>query len=280
MIEQIMAQSRSSFAIALPLLPPDRRQAIQAIYAFCRTVDDVADQDDLVPSQKLAAFAAWRDELDRLQRHASPQTPIGHSLEKALSRFPIPVRELHAMLDGMVRDVELPMIAPIRANFLAYTRQVAGAVGVMVMAVLGKNKPDDVDFAVRLGDGLQTINILRDIDEDALRGRLYVPRDLLEAAGISVPLHPVADDIVAILHHPAFPSACQMLVTEADQLLADCQARLGGLDRRGMWPVLVMWGVYAGYLRLLKKRGWAMPRRALRVSKLRRLGFALVMVMA
>jgi len=264
-VAQSMQQAKSSFVTSLPLFSVKARQSIQAIYAFCRAVDDIADDDTQSLEQRLVALAAWRSEVDRLSAGLTPHSIIGLELQKSLISFAIPVTELSMMIDGMAMDVEEALIAPSRAILSQYKRRVAGSVGVMVMAVLAEKTPEVELFALTLGDALQTINILRDIDEDAARGRLYVPREILEEAGI---LLSKQTSIIDIIHHTAFDNACRALASEADHALARCDKFLQSMDRSTLRPVLMMWGVYGGYLKRLKQRGWATPRKPIRISRL------------
>jgi phytoene synthase len=264
-VAQSMQQAKSSFVTSLPLFSMEARQSIQTIYAFCRAVDDIADDDTQSREQRLVALAAWRNEVDRLSAGQTPHSIIGLELQKSLISFAIPVTELSMMIDGMAMDVEGGLVAPSQAILSQYKRRVAGSVGVMVMAVLAEKTPEVELFALTLGDALQTINILRDVDEDAARGRLYVPREILEEAGI---LLSKQTSIIDIIHHTAFDHACRTLASEADHALARCDKLLQSMDRSTLRPVLMMWGVYGGYLKRLKQRGWATPRKPIRISRL------------
>ena len=151
-----------------------------AIYAFCREVDDIADEPGAI-EDKLAALVGWRTEIDRLFE-GNPTRSTTRALLPALAAYSLPKKEFLAVIDGMEMDAREAMVAPSLADFELYCRRVAGAVGCLSICAFGATGSDGEQLAVTLGEALQVTNVLRDLDEDAARGRLYLPAAWLPAA--------------------------------------------------------------------------------------------------
>ena len=182
---ETVKRSNTSFGAGMRILSRERREAMYAIYAFCREVDDIADEGG-TREEKMAGLAEWRREVERVYAGA-PQTPTGHALKEAVRRFDLPRSECILVIEGMEMDADGPVIAPSLEKLYAYTRRAAGAVGMLSMPVFGAPRTKVADeFALSLGDALQLTNILRDIEQDADEGRLYLPRELLEKHGCPV----------------------------------------------------------------------------------------------
>ncbi|MCP1168789.1 squalene/phytoene synthase family protein, partial [Limimaricola sp. ASW11-118] len=195
-VEEIVAGSGSTFRAGMRVLPAPRRRAILAVYAFCRVVDDVVDGPAPL-SERRAGIEAWEAELART-RAGHPETPVGREIALAARAYALPHEEFELVLDGMRMDLD-GMVAPSQEVLDAYIRRVAGAVGILSMHVFGawRGEPSR-RFALSLAEALQLTNILRDIEEDAGLGRLYLPAELLDELGI--PPSPEA-----VLSAPALP---------------------------------------------------------------------------
>ncbi|MEM6536510.1 MAG: squalene/phytoene synthase family protein [Pseudomonadota bacterium] len=256
-------QSRTSFGPGMAILPKPRREAMHAVYAFCREVDDIADDDGLSRDERLSRLADWRQEIDRLYPNgtdASPRTSTGKALLVPIKMFELPKEEFLLMIDGMEIDARGPVVAPSMEELMAYTRRVAGAVGLLSMPIFGAPKIDVADtFALALGDALQLTNILRDVGDDARIGRLYLPRELLERHG--APTTPEMITSSAALAHVA-----EELGDIAAQKFADARSALREFDWRSVRPALLMMGVYETYLARLRKRGWDKTGESLSLS--------------
>lgn len=189
-VQEIVAASGSSFATGMKLLSRDRRQAMFAIYAFCRLVDDITDGQG-TEGEKLAALDHWSDEIARTYQR-TPSTAVGEELAHAIERFQLPRREFDLILAGMRMDVE-GMVAPHPMRLARYVRCVAGTVGVLSLRVFGAWQGEaSRRFALSLASAMQLTNILRDVEEDAFLGRLYIPAPLLAAAGVPPDPHGLA----------------------------------------------------------------------------------------
>lgn len=253
-------RSGTSFAAGMRILSRERRQAMHAIYAFCREVDDIADGDQSVVDKRLS-LAAWRAEIELLY-DGSPQTPVGVALLEPARRYALPKAEFLLVIEGMEMDAEGPIVAPPMEALLAYTRRVAGAVGMLSMPVFGA--PADKaahDFALALGDALQLTNILRDVGEDAGLGRLYLPRDFLQKHG--APLRP---DLVAA--GSPLAGAMGEVGRLARSRFAAARRALAALDWRLLRPALLMMGVYEAYLTRIEAAGWDTLSRPVRLTEL------------
>lgn len=252
-------QSGTSFGAGMRILSKERREAMYAIYAFCREVDDIADDGGSV-SEKRAALNAWRQEINRVYQNM-PRCPTGVALAGHIKRFDLPKDEFILVIEGMEMDAEGPIVAPALDGLFAYTRRAAGAVGMLSMPVFGAPRSSAAeDFALSLGDALQLINILRDVEEDAKEGRLYLPFELLQKHGC--PLDPEE-----IVNAPGLPAVREELAEMARGKFADTRAALVELDWRILRPALLMMGVYERYLDKMTARGWVNGQPKIELSK-------------
>lgn len=243
----------STFFWPMMLLPRAKRGAIFAVYGFCRAVDDVADEPG-DPAAKRAELAAWRQRIDRLYRGQDAGAGGASALGRAIARYALPRAELEAILDGVAMDVDGPIRAPDLDELRLYCRRVAGAVGMLAIRIFDRADPETEAFAVALGEALQLTNILRDLEEDAAMGRLYLPRELLEGAGIG------ASDPRAVLADPRLGAACDALADLAEARFDEAAALLCRWPGRRLWSARAMMVLYGRVLDRLRARGWGPPR--------------------
>ena len=278
-------KSGTSFAAGMAILPRPRREAMHAIYAFCREVDDIADDPAMSVVEKRARLADWRREIDRLYSGA-PIFPAAIALIEPVRAFDLPKGEFMMMIEGMEMDADGPIVAPSFGRLFAYTRRVAGAVGLLSMPVFGAPKGGASDrFALALGDALQLTNILRDVTEDAATGRLYLPAELLAKHGAPMEAGSVgrvvtrrlasrktgARDEGADGSGTALEGVARDLADIARTKFADAREALRSLDWRTVRPALLMMGAYEAYLRKMTARGWARVGEPVRLSKAEKL---------
>lgn len=246
--DAITAEAKTSFATGMRVLSRPRRAAMRAIYAFARVIDDVADSG-APEAEKRRLLGLWRDEIGRVYE-GRPGSAIGAALAGPVERYDLPREEFLLLIEGMEMDAGAPLVAPPLEVLRSYTRRVAGAVGMLSMRVFGAwDGPCSEEAALRLGDAFQLTNILRDLEEDAARGRLYLPREVLEAAE-------VPQDAAAAIAHPALPAACAELGRLARADFAAARTAMAGLSRSALAPALLMTGVYEGYLGRMAARGF------------------------
>jgi presqualene diphosphate synthase len=266
-VRAVVADSGTSFYWGMRLLPAAKREAMFAIYAFCREVDDIADSEALSGS-KQAELALWRAEVDALYA-GRPSRPTALALAEPIERFALPRAEFDAMIDGMEMDASEAMRAPPMAKLERYCRCVAGAVGVLSVRVFGARAPDRDPGAVALGHALQLTNILRDLVEDASFGRLYLPRELLDRHGIT------SDDPARVLRDPTLPAICRELAARAAAWFDAADRWLAQEDRRQVRPALIMRAVYRRTLERLIAKDWQQLDPPVRLGKAERLWVAL-----
>ncbi|MCQ8183783.1 squalene/phytoene synthase family protein [Parvularcula maris] len=247
-VRAITKSSGTSFAAGMGILRRDRREAMHAVYAFCRVVDDIAD-GDADPGEKRAALEVWREEVELLYR-GRPVSAVGQALLPTVAAYDLPKEEFLLLIDGMQTDADGPVVAPTRTELARYTRQVAGTVGMLSIRIFGAWKGEVSDrFALCLGDALQLTNIIRDVEEDAGIGRLYLPAELLEAEG--VPHRPNAAS-----SSPKLPAIRKTLGAEAEALYDEARLLAREHDRASLRPALMMMGAYEGYLLRMERGGW------------------------
>ena len=249
-VEAIVRAAGTSFYQGMRVLPPDRWHAMYAIYAFCRIVDDIADEDGDFPT-KARRLDAWRDRVAGLAEGAA-DGPVTRVLVPAARRFGLRQADFLAVIDGMQTDAEAPIVGPALEALDLYCDRVASAVGRLSVRAFGDASPAADRVAHALGRALQLTNILRDVAEDAERGRVYLPGPWLDAAG-------VPRDPAAVVGAPGLPAVCARVATLAHGHFRDARAAMAECDPAAMKPARLMGATYAALLRRLERRGWQLP---------------------
>ncbi|HKY95684.1 MAG TPA: presqualene diphosphate synthase HpnD [Kiloniellales bacterium] len=262
-VDAVVGRSKTSFLAGMRILPRPRREAMYAIYAFCREVDDVADEPGPLP-EKLRELALWRAEVEALFA-GRPTRPTTRALLRPLADYRLPKAEFLAIIDGMEMDARGPIVAPDAATLALYCRRVAGAVGQLSIRVFGATGADAEALAIAEGEALQLTNILRDQAEDAADGRLYLPAEALAAAGIA------ERDPGAVLAHPQIGEARRLVGEQAQLRFAESRALIARLPRAAIKPAILMLEVYWRLFRLMQDRGWQQVLPRVRLSKPRKL---------
>jgi presqualene diphosphate synthase len=233
------------------ILPRAEREAMFEIYSFCRAVDDIADDPGPRPARS-AQLQQWRADIDALYAGTPPSQLSG--LAEAVKKFDLKREDFFAVIDGMAMDVTADIRAPDRATLELYCDRVACAVGRLSVRVFGMAPEPGLALADHLGRALQLTNILRDLDEDAAMGRLYLPSDALQGAGI------VSTDPRAATADPAIGQACKPIVALAQQHFAKANAVMAQSPRRVVRAPRIMGEAYRLILDKLMARGFAPPR--------------------
>ena len=254
--------SKSSFYLAMRLMPPAQRQAMFEIYSFCRAVDDIAD-DGLARDVASARLDRWRADLAALYAGAPPARL--QSLAKAVAAFALKHEDFLAVIDGMEMDVERTVGAGATdwATLDLYCDRVASAVGRLSVRVFGMDEADGVSLAHHLGRALQLTNILRDLDEDADIDRLYLPVEALRAAGVA------ATGARATVDHLGIEQACLAVAARADEHFRAAQTIFARTPKAVARTPRIMGEAYSYILAQLYARGWRAPRAPLKLGKLR-----------
>src|SRR5262249_52054855 len=243
--------SGSSFYAAMRILPVEQREAMFQIYSFCRKVDDIADSAGPRP-ERLAALQQWRDDIDALYRGDPPDHLKDYVA--TVKKFDLQREDFIAVIDGMEMDVPQDIRAPDMATLDLYCDRVASAVGRLSVRVFGMGEEDGIALAYHLGRALQLTNILRDIDEDAGLGRLYLPRESLYLAGIT------GDDPQRVTAEKALPKVCAPLAQRAATHFAKADEIMDRNRRSVVRAPRIMSKYYRAILDLLLARGFAAPR--------------------
>lgn len=269
----IAGQSGSNFYYAFFFLPPARRRALNAVYAYCRIVDDIVDGDDSVET-KAAALKMWRAELEAAFSGGQPTHPVALGLKEGKERFGLRYSDALAILEGCEMDLHKSRYATWEELY-TYCYHVASAVGLLCIALFGCIDPRSRDYAIHLGRALQLTNILRDIREDSLRDRVYVPTECLEAHGISETelfADPLRGSALAGVR-----SVVSELATRARAEYSSARSALTAADRRALLPAEIMGNVYAALLLELERRGPAVlsPSARIKLSPRKKLAVAL-----
>ncbi|MCA1458712.1 presqualene diphosphate synthase HpnD [Bradyrhizobium sp. BRP22] len=258
--------SGSSFYAAMRILPRAQREAMFLIYSFCRQVDDIADSNG-PREQRLAALQQWRDDIDALY-HGNPP-PRLKDYVASVKAFGLKREDFLAIVDGMEMDVPQDIRAPDMATLDLYCDRVASAVGRLSVRVFGLPEEDGVLLAHHLGRALQLTNILRDVDEDAGLGRLYLPREMLLHAGIT------SNDPERVIAERNLPKVCLPLAERAKKHFEKADEIMKRNSRRAVRAPRIMSKYYRAILDLLIARGFAAPREPVHVSKMQKIGILL-----
>lgn len=248
----------SSFYLAMRILARDQREAMFEIYSFCRDVDDIADSDR-PRDERVAQLAAWRRDIDAM--YEGRVSPRLERLAKATARYGLRREDFHAVIDGVEMDARADIVAPTFEQLELYCDRVASAVGRLSVRVFGLSDNEGRLLAHHLGKALQLTNILRDIDEDAAIGRLYLPREALQSAGVTAtsPLAVVADARVG--------AACVFVAERAREHFVRAREIMSKCSRSSVRAPKIMGEVYRQMLDEMVARGWAPPRTRVHVNK-------------
>jgi squalene synthase HpnD len=266
-VEAVVRRAGTSFYWAMRRLPDNKRRAMYAIYAFCREVDDLADEAGAV-EDKVAGLGQWRGEIERLYGDR-PRNLVTRALMGPVEEFGLGKEDFRAVIDGMEMDARSSIRISDMDELTLYCDRVACAVGRLSVRVFGLDVETGRDLAFAQGQALQLTNILRDIDEDARNNRLYVPRDLLLSYDIT------DENLSSILKHPAFEKVCETLAGVAANHFERADELAAGCDRSQIRPAIMMMEIYRRIYLRLKQRGWRDLSRPVGLGKLHKLWVAL-----
>ena len=259
------SSSGSSFYYSFMFLPPERRQAITALYAFCREVDDVVDEcHDLQVAQTKLDW--WRNEVRQVYG-GQPQHPVGQALKDIIQRFPLPAEQFLEIIDGMQMDLTQTRYLDWKALNL-YCYRVASVVGLLSAEIFGYTNRQTLKYAHDLGLAFQLTNIIRDVGEDARRGRIYLPVDELQR--FNVPARQILD----AKHSDNFRELMAFQATRARQLYDQAFAQLPAEDRKAQRPGLIMAAIYRTLLDEIEADGFLVLDRRTSLTPLRKIWIA------
>jgi phytoene synthase len=263
---RVTRRSRSNFYYAFLFLGKEKRQAMYAVYALCRSVDDVADGTAPVAA-KQASLEAWRRELDRCYQ-GQPEHPITAQLAQSLRRFSIPKEYFEELIAGVEMDLTRTRYATF-GELYEYCYRVAGVVGLMCIEIFGYRNPKAKDYAVNLGVALQLTNIMRDLRADAERGRIYLPQDELARFGYG------EADLLQGVYNPAFVALMRFCGERARRYFHNARQLLAAEDRRSLFAAEIMGTIYYRLLEAIEAAGYRVFDRTIALPTRRKLWIAL-----
>ncbi len=265
--QQKTAQSGSSFYYSFLFLPPERRRAITALYAFCREVDDTVDEtsDGSVARIKLAW---WRNEVAAMCSPAgTPTHPVMLALRPHLAEYDLKEQHLQAVIDGMEMDLDQSRYLDY-PGLRKYCWHVAGVVGILSASIFGYTRPETLAYAEKLGLAFQLTNIIRDVGEDARKGRIYLPVNELQQFNVT------AADILNFRHSEKFEALMKFQADRARAMYDEAMALLPKEDRRAQRPGLMMAAIYSTLLDEIERDGFHVLNQRISLTPIRKLWLA------
>ena len=263
--QQKTVQSGSSFYYSFLFLPPERRRAITALYAFCREVDDTVDEctDESIARIKLAW---WRNEVAAMYA-ATPTHPVMLALQPHLRVYNLQEQHLQAIIDGMEMDLNQSRYLDYKA-MQTYCWHVASVVGILSASIFGVTDPKTLAYAEKLGLAFQLTNIIRDVGEDARKGRIYLPVSELQQFGVT------AADLLNARHSDKFEALMAFQVARAQTVYDEAFALLPKQDRRSQRPGLMMAAIYRTLLTEIERDRYHVLTQRISLTPLRKLWLA------
>lgn len=259
--------SGSSFLIGMMALPKSRRLGMFGLYAFCRAVDDIADSD-WPAERRMAELATWRGHVSECFKGQATH-PVMQLLLAPIKDFSLAEVDFQHIIEGMEMDGRGNIVAPTWEELDAYCDCVASAVGRVSVRIFGEATEQGQLVAYHLGRALQLTNILRDVDEDAARGRLYLPREAIEEAGIE------NLEIATVIAHPLIDHACRAVARRAATHFEEADMAMRQCDRKAMKPARLMRDYYERVFTKMLVAGWEAPRYRIGLGRLEKIGLLL-----
>jgi len=263
--QQKTVQSGSSFYYSFLFLPPERRRAITALYAFCREVDDTVDEatDGSVARIKLAW---WRTEVSKMYS-GTPTHPVMLALQPHIAVYKLEEKHLLAIVDGMEMDLDQSRYLDY-PGLQRYCWHVAGVVGILSASIFGYTNPQTLAYAEKLGLAFQLTNIIRDVGDDARKGRIYLPVNDLQQFGVT------ANDLLKLQHSDKFEALMRFQAERAQAVYDEALALLPKEDRRAQRPGLMMAAIYRTLLDEIQRDGFHVLNQRISLTPLRKLWLA------
>ena len=267
---RLTRQSGTNFYYAFLFLPRPRREALYAVYAFCRTVDDIADdQSGASAAERRGALARWRADIARCyEKGGTPEHPIARRLAGAVRDFALPRSALDAIVDGVEMDLDGTTFETAE-DLYPYCYRVASAVGLCCIEIFGYTDPRARDYAVNLGTALQLTNIIRDVGADARAGRVYLPQEDLKKFGVT------AEDLRGTRHADAFVRLMGHQAARARHFYRAAWAAFPAVDARSLVPAEIMGRIYYALLETIEARRFHVLDARIALPRHRKLTIAL-----
>lgn len=263
--QQKTAKSRSSFYYSFLFLPIERRRAVNALYAFCREVDDVVDENQN-KDEAHSQLNWWRNEIDFMLL-GQPAHPVTMALQPHLGNYSLDGAHLHAIIDGMEMDLKQDRY-PTFDGLKQYCWHVASVVGILVASIFGATKKETLHYAEKLGLAFQLTNIIRDVGEDAQRGRIYLPEDEMQRFQIH------SSEILENKHTDNFENLMRFQVVRAKKIYDEALALLPREDRKAQLPGLIMAAIYRALLDEIEKDSFSVFKQRISLAPLQKIWLA------
>jgi len=259
--QSITRRSASNLALAFVMLPAERRRAMEVLYAFCRQVDDIADEETVPVDERRRRLGEWREDVRSACSGQPPRLAVNQELAPVIARYRLPFEHFDELLRGVEMDLAT-LRYPTFEDLATYCYRVASVVGLLSIEIFGYRSPGCRDYAVALGQALQLTNILRDVRNDAERGRIYLPQDALTRHGVS------DDEVLQGAYSERFRRLAEEVAQRARSHYREAREKLPPGDRRAMMPAELMGSVYWRLLNQIEAAGFRVlgPELA-RVSK-------------
>jgi phytoene synthase len=254
----VTRQSNTSFYYSFSLLPREKREAIHTVYAFCRYTDDIVDEES-DERRKIALLRKWRMELGLALRGTSSY-PVLNQLNATARRFNIPVDHFYDLIRGVEMDLTKTRYETFE-ELKEYCSLVASSVGLMCRQIFGYKNESTKDYAIKLGIALQLTNILRDVKDDAKKGRIYIPREDLRRFGYT------EDDLFHFRYTPEFVNLMRFEVRRASDYFDSARAVLRDEDKYFFFAARIMWSIYAHTLHRIELRHYNVFERRISISR-------------
>ncbi len=262
--KEITKQSRSNFLYSFSLLPKEKNDAINTVYAFCRTTDDIVDNDRETPEEKYSNIEEWRMELEKALTNGESKYTLLNNLSKIIRKFDIPFEPFFDLINGMEMDITKNRYNNFE-ELVDYCYKVASSVGLMCIEIFGYNNPRTKSFAINLGIALQITNIIRDIRSDAVRGRIYIPTEDLRRFNYS------EQDLLENKYDSNFISLMEYECERARFFYNEANKYLTDEDKGLMFSARIMEHIYFRVLEKIEKKNYNVFDKKIRVSKLKKI---------
>ncbi len=260
---EITAHSKSNFLYSFSLLPKEKNEAINTVYAFCRRTDDIVDNETESRAVKFKNIRLWREEFDKALRGNSNYPLLNH-LNKMIRKFNIPVEPFFELIKGVESDLQTSRYKDFETLY-QYCHRVAVTVGLISIEVLGYRTKSAKDYAVNLGIAMQLTNILRDIKYDAQNGRIYLPEEDLQRFGYS------EDDLLSFKYNESFIELMKFECKRAREYFEKANNCFDRQDRKLLFPARIMEKIYFGILEKIEKMNYNVYKRKAKLSRARKL---------
>lgn len=260
---EITAKSKSNFLYSFSLLPKDKNEAINTLYAFCRKTDDIADNDTDSKEVKFKNIRIWKEEFEKALLNNSRFSLLNH-LNTVIKKFNIPIEPFFELINGVESDLQNSRYKDFETLY-RYCYRVAVTVGLISIEILGYKTKNAKEYAVNLGIAMQLTNILRDIKYDAMNGRIYIPEEDLRRFGYS------EDDLLKFRYNNSFVNLMKFECKRAREYFEKANNCFDHENRRMLFSARIMEKIYFCILRKIEKMNYNVFRKKAKVSKLRKL---------